>query len=436
MANSVIVENLSKKFDINKLNRDNQFREALVNLAKRTFSRNRENKEEIWALKNVSFSVEKGEIVGIIGRNGAGKSTLLKILSKITYPTSGRINVQGRVGSLLEVGTGFHDELTGRENIYLNGSILGMTKKEVRKNLDAIIDFSEVEQFLDTPIKKYSSGMRLKLGFAVAAHLDTDILFLDEVLAVGDVAFQKKCLDTIKDLPNSGRTLIFVSHSMATVGNLCPRTLLFEKGELRQDGRTTDVINKYLSGLTELTGISKQYSFDLTHIPNRHGSGEIRYNAIEFLDLAGNPKEHIYCGDNLKVRFYYKVNKTISKPEFYFNFKTDEGTHVNTFGTALSGCEIQTLHPGTGFLDVDIEFLNLLPDRYYLTIWINTRNTIISEVDTNYDGIEHCAFIDVEVPTKTDHCRKAFDKWWGVMFIPCKWNFEGMNVSVEPIENV
>jgi lipopolysaccharide transport system ATP-binding protein len=195
MEHSILVENVSKKYDISKLKKETQFREVLVNLFKRAIFRDQKNKEEIWALKNISFSVEKGEIVGIIGRNGAGKSTLLKILSKITYPTSGQIKVQGRVGSLLEVGTGFHEELSGRENIYLNGSILGMKKREVKEKLDEIVSFSEVEKFLDTPIKWYSSGMRLKLGFSVAAHLNTEILFIDEVLSVGDIAFQRKCLD-------------------------------------------------------------------------------------------------------------------------------------------------------------------------------------------------------------------------------------------------
>ena len=199
MEKAIIVDNLAKKFDISKLQKDTQFREALINFVKRSLFRNGESKEEILALKNVSFSVEQGEIVGIIGRNGAGKSTLLKILSKITYPTCGKIKIQGKVGSLLEVGTGFHEELTGRENIFLNGSIVGMKKKRGEGKLDEIIEFAEVEKFIDTPIKRYSRGMRLKLGFSVAAHLETDILFIDEVLAVGDVAFQKKCLDTMKD---------------------------------------------------------------------------------------------------------------------------------------------------------------------------------------------------------------------------------------------
>jgi len=443
MTDAITVEHLSKKFDISKLRKETQFREALVNFAKRAIFRSKDFKEEIWALNNVSFSVGKGEIVGIIGRNGAGKSTLLKILSKIMYPTNGKINIQGRVGSLLEVGTGFHWELSGRENIYLNGSILGMRKKEVKSKLDAIVDFAEVERFLDTPIKYYSSGMRLKLGFSVAAHLDTDILFVDEVLAVGDVAFQKKCLDTMKDLRNSGRTVIFVSHTMSTVENLCPRVLWFDKGELRMDGRSSDVINHYISQFGEIEAKTK---FDLTDVPNRQGTGIIRYLGIEFLTLDGEPKEHIYCGDGLKVRLYYKVNKPISKPEFYFNMKTDVGSRVTTFGTALSGHEIQTLYPGTGYIDVDIEFFNILPDRYYMNLWINTCDVLITENDINHDGIDCGAAINVEVPNSNQLsnelektcglANKGFDKWWGVMFIPCKWNFQGLHTSNILTKNV
>jgi len=225
MAYSIIVEHLSKQYKIGRLRRENMLREALVNFVKRPFGRRHAKDEVVWALKDVSLRVEEGEVVGIIGRNGAGKSTLLKLLSKITHPTSGTAKVGGRVGSLLEVGTGFHEELTGRENIYLNGSILGMAKKEVDSKMHAIVSFADVERFIDTPIKRYSSGMRLRLGFAVAAHLDVDVLFVDEVLAVGDVGFQKKCLQKMGNMRNSGRTVLFVSHNMAAVENLCPRAI-------------------------------------------------------------------------------------------------------------------------------------------------------------------------------------------------------------------
>jgi len=202
--------------------------------------------EAIWALKDVSFEVEEGEIVGIIGRNGAGKSTLLKILSRVTAPTSGEIKVRGRVASLLEVGTGFHPELTGRENIFLNGAILGMTKGEIRKKLDEIVAFAEIDQFLETPVKRYSSGMYVRLAFAVAAHLDPEILVVDEVLAVGDAAFQKKCIGKMGEVAKGGRTVLFVSHNMGALRNLCPRALLIHLGKVEADGLSDEVVSQYI----------------------------------------------------------------------------------------------------------------------------------------------------------------------------------------------
>lgn len=223
------VQGLSKRYQLGQAQHDQMLRERLVEMIKRPFGGIKET-ESVWALRDVSFDADEGEVIGFVGRNGAGKSTLLKILSRITYPTSGEVKVNGRVASLLEVGTGFHDELTGRENIYLNGSILGMQKREVEQRFNAIVDFSGVEQFIDTPIKHYSSGMRLRLGFAVAAHLEPDVLIVDEVLAVGDAGFQKKCIQTMEGLRNSGRTVLFVSHNLAAVENLCSRGIWIDEG--------------------------------------------------------------------------------------------------------------------------------------------------------------------------------------------------------------
>jgi len=215
----------------------------------------------IWALKDVSFEVKQGEVVGIIGRNGAGKSTLLKVLSRITEPTKGRAEIKGRLGSLLEVGTGFHPELTGRENIYLSGAILGMTKKEIDRKFDDIVDFSGIEKFINTPVKRYSSGMLVRLGFAVAAHLEPEILLVDEVLAVGDVAFQKKCLGKMKDVASGGRTVLLVSHNMQSINSLCNRAILLENGRIAYSGSTTEAINKYLKeGKTNKNGKLKWVS--------------------------------------------------------------------------------------------------------------------------------------------------------------------------------
>ncbi|HXE13043.1 MAG TPA: ABC transporter ATP-binding protein, partial [Bryobacteraceae bacterium] len=246
MPTAIQVDNISKQYVLGRFNEGATLRETLTGMAANIFRKSRTKTDILWALKNVSFSVEEGEVVGIVGRNGAGKSTLLKVLSKITYPTSGRISVKGRVASLLEVGTGFHEELTGRENIYLNGSILGMTKKEVDSKFDAIVEFSGVARHIDTPIKRYSSGMRLRLGFAVAAHLDPEVLIVDEVLAVGDAGFQKKCLGAMEELRSDGRTVLFVSHNLAAVENLCTRAIWIENGGVQQDGPTREVIEAYM----------------------------------------------------------------------------------------------------------------------------------------------------------------------------------------------
>lgn len=250
-----------------------------------------------WALDGVSFEVLPGEVVGIIGRNGAGKSTLLKVLSRITRPTSGRAELHGRVGSLLEVGTGFHSELTGRENIYLNGAVLGMRRKEIQGKLDRIVDFAGTEEFLDTPVKHYSSGMRVRLAFAVAAHLDTELLLADEVLAVGDVVFQKKCVEEIGSIARHGRTVLFVSHNMGTIAQLCPKTMLLDKGRLCASGKTNDVIDTYLTRFStqapqakvDPPAIDKGMAISLVAVTDRSGApcGEIDWRfpftiAVEF----------------------------------------------------------------------------------------------------------------------------------------------------------
>ncbi len=243
------IKNLSKKYSISHAGTYKTLRESIIETVKKPFqlfsAGSKSNKEEFWALKNIEFNVEKGEKIGIIGRNGAGKTTLLKILSQITYPTTGEVKLHGRVASLLEVGTGFHMELTGRENIFLNGAILGMKQLEIRKKFDEIVEFSGVEKFLDTPVKRYSSGMHVRLAFAVAAHLEPEILLIDEVLAVGDVEFQKKCLGKMKDVARQGRTVIFVSHNMAAVKNLCPKCILLKDGQIDDSGDTDKIIDKY-----------------------------------------------------------------------------------------------------------------------------------------------------------------------------------------------
>ncbi|MGZ4314378.1 MAG: ABC transporter ATP-binding protein [Gaiellaceae bacterium] len=250
MATAIAAMGLSKRYRIGELQASyGTLRESLVRLGRRMAGGpHRHHHEEIWALRDVSFEVPEGQVIGVIGHNGAGKSTLLKLLTRITTPTSGRAEIRGRVGSLLEVGTGFHPELTGRENVFLNGSVLGMKRREIAQRFPEIVEFAGVERFIDTPVKRYSSGMSVRLAFAVAAHLEPEILLVDEVLAVGDAEFQQRCLGRMQDFGASGRTIVFVSHNMQAVARLCERAILLEGGEITRDGESADVVARYLQG--------------------------------------------------------------------------------------------------------------------------------------------------------------------------------------------
>jgi lipopolysaccharide transport system ATP-binding protein len=258
----------------------------------------------IWALDDVSFEIRQGEVVGIIGRNGAGKSTLLKILARVTKPTRGFAEVRGRLGTLLEVGTGFHSELTGRENVFLSGAVLGMSKADIRRRFDEIVAFSEVGKFLDTPLKHYSSGMQMRLAFAVAAHLETEILLIDEVLAVGDANFQKKCLEKVGDIAKQGRTALFVSHSTAAVATLCKLGILLEHGRIKTFGHISDVVGQYLS-----TGAAAAATVHLSAWEHREGSGEVRISAISLRDHTGSPRDHFEYGDDLSFELTLEARR-------------------------------------------------------------------------------------------------------------------------------
>jgi lipopolysaccharide transport system ATP-binding protein len=264
--------------------------------------------EEFWALKDVSFEVKRGEVLGIIGPNGAGKSTLLKILSRITEPTEGRVRIRGRVASLLEVGTGFHPELTGRENIYLNGAILGMTRAEIRRKFDEIVDFAGVEKFVDTPVKRYSSGMYVRLAFAVAAHLEPEILVVDEVLAVGDSEFQKKCLGKLSQVATGGRTVLFVSHNMTAIQALCAKCILLRNGQLAAMNATAKIVNFYLS--SNVTGCTMQV--DLSKL-GRKGEGNVRFRSIVFFDQYGRVTTSPKTGEELNIRLDFIGSRTTSR---------------------------------------------------------------------------------------------------------------------------
>jgi lipopolysaccharide transport system ATP-binding protein len=278
-----------------------------------------EKKEEFWALKNISFNVQRGEVVGIIGANGAGKSTLLKILSQITPPTEGEVVLRGRVGSLLEVGTGFHPELTGRENIFLNGAILGMKKAEIEKKFDEIVAFAGIDKFLDTPVKRYSSGMYVRLAFSVAAHMEPDILLVDEVLAVGDTEFQKKCLGKMDEITKKeGRTILFVSHNLGAIKQLCTRTILLKKGEVEFEGETERAIEYY-------TNRDIQNIIDLKKNPNRRGDGRIKLTKFHIEDVNGNNVQTVKTNSPATFVFSYECPdpKNISGVDFGFSLVKD-----------------------------------------------------------------------------------------------------------------
>jgi lipopolysaccharide transport system ATP-binding protein len=311
MSDSIIsVENLSKCYIIGRnTEQGDGLRHIMERAVRAPFSilkggaREKQAKtEEFWAVRDVSVEIKRGEIVGVIGRNGAGKSTLLKLLSRITEPTRGKISLRGRVASLLEVGTGFHPELTGRENIFLNGAILGMSRVEIKRKFDEITAFAEIDRFLDTPVKRYSSGMYVRLAFAVAAHLEPEILIVDEVLAVGDAEFQKKCMGKMGDVSaKEGRTVLLVSHQMPAIQNLCTRCILMDRGQLIQEGKTEDIVNAYMSKGSELA------SGGLADRKDRAGKGDIRVTSIGLRDDSGNSIQEAIAGSDVVLSLGYKV---------------------------------------------------------------------------------------------------------------------------------
>ena len=294
---AIRVENISKRYTIGKTS-SGSLRETIAGLFSKDDSG---NTEEFYALRDVSFEVKRGEAIGVIGKNGAGKSTLLKILSRITEPTTGRIEIDGRVSSLLEVGTGFHPELTGRENVFLNGTILGMSRTEVKRKFDEIVDFSGVEKFLDTPVKRYSSGMTVRLAFAVAAHLEPEILIIDEVLAVGDAEFQKKCLGKMEDVAGEGRTVLFVSHNMGAVQNLCKKCVFLKNGKVAQYGDTPSIVDTYIGGEAEASGY-------LQENVARSGSGKAYFIDFYTEDTSERRISQILNGQDIFFVFVIKID--------------------------------------------------------------------------------------------------------------------------------
>ena len=379
MSDTVIkIDHLSKRYRIGENHggrfRYQSLRDALTKSFLRLSSRfnrpyrlskgHHQTQDVLWALKDVSFEVKKGEVIGIIGRNGAGKSTFLKILCRITEPTEGFVDLHGRVGALLEVGTGFHPELTGRENIYLNAAILGMKKREIDRKFDEIVAFAEIEKFIDTPVKHYSSGMYVRLAFAVAAHLDPEILLVDETLAVGDAAFQKKCLGKMSNVAHQGRTVLFVSHSMGAVSGLCTRAILLNQGKIETQGPANEVIRQYLRS------VERQQTIPLRDRRDRVGDGRARLTAVSFFNERLEPIQFAASGQELMIALHYEStnHRSIDKLCFEIGVYNLFGELIFLCGSDFARGELNQLPP-RGRVLCRIPHLPLSPGLYDLNVY-------------------------------------------------------------------
>jgi ABC-type polysaccharide/polyol phosphate transport system ATPase subunit len=350
---AVVVERVSKRFRL--------YGERTRSLKQAVLQRRRATFEEFWALRDVSFEIPQGSTFGLIGENGSGKSTLLKCIARILRPDTGDIATHGRLAALLELGSGFHPELSGRENVYLNGSILGLSKREIDKRLDAIVDFAGVESFIDQPVKNYSSGMYVRLGFSVAINVDPDILLVDEVLAVGDASFQQKCMEKFADYRRSGRTVVVVSHAMGQLRNFCDRAAWLAHGRLQAVGPAGVVVDDYV----DETHAERKVA-DVAQGDARWGSGEIRVDRVEILDAAGRDTRTLRTGDGVVIRLHYRAGQRVNQPVFGLGITTLEGHDVTGPNTRDTG-EVPEFLDGEGHVDFRVDQLALLPGTYELT---------------------------------------------------------------------
>lgn len=394
----ISVEGLGKSYTIRHEGQTHykSLREEIFKLPSRLLQRGGQSREEFWALKDVSFDIMPGDRVGIIGRNGAGKSTLLKLLSRITEPTTGRITLRGRVASLLEVGTGFHPELTGRENIYLNGAILGMTRSEVRRKFDEIVDFAGVEKFLDTPVKRYSSGMYVRLAFAVAAHLEPEILIVDEVLAVGDAEFQKKCLGKMEAIGKNGRTILFVSHNIVAIEHLCTKGVFIQNGEVKHNGTVQKITELYLSQLKNKS--APQIS--------QCNSKFIKKIWIE----ANNKKEttSLHLGSSFYI--CVEISGEISNFVLGFYIKNSSSIRVASFSTLYQEkYRVLSTKESKTFI-FKISDSNLLPDDYYISLFL------ANEQEISFDKALDAAYFTIE-PKDIFGTGRIYEKNHGICYL-------------------
>lgn len=444
---------VSKRFILHH-ERPRSFQDVMVSifglrtLSRRGFAMPGPVREEFWALRDVNFSIYAGEAVGIIGENGSGKSTTLKLISRILEPSTGSVSVRGKVSALLELGTGFHPELTGRENIFLNGSLLGLSRKEMAARYEDIVDFSEIGEFIDTPIKHYSSGMVMRLAFAVAINVDPDILLTDEVLAVGDEAFQRKCLDHISMLRRRGVTILFVSHALEAVRSLCSRAIWLDHGRMIADGPAGEVVDRYLAYENEkhterlraaqesrpvnlppapsrpvpmepshpgdeddesfLSSVPGQAALDVPVLPVERP--DVRITSVTFLDGSGAPSETFRTNEPITIRLHFEARSRVEDPVFGVAIYTENGTHINGPNTRFSGLEIPGIW-GTGYADYHVEQLPLMAGRYYVTVAVTGREF------TDVLDHQHRAYSFVVQPT-AELGERA-----GLVYIPSRWSY-------------
>ncbi len=383
MSNIVInIENLGKQYEIGSAeDRGRTFREALTDKVlnpfrqiRRTFTPGTSDIEteakSIWALKDLSLQVKQGEVLGVIGRNGAGKSTLLRVLSKITEPTEGQVEISGRVGSLLEVGAGFHSELTGKENIFLNGAILGMKKAEIERKFDEIVAFAEIEKFIDTPVKRYSSGMYMRLAFAVAANLEPEILLVDEVLAVGDAVFQTKCLAKMSNITRQGRTVLFVSHNLGAVSSICQRGLVLDGGRLIFQGPVQEAIQFYEGEIFQKKYVDKR----IADRKDRSGTGDVKLVDFHIENENGEKIDRIHNGNTVKLCFCYRTKREQGAEDVDLNIVVERETGESVFqlGTRFTGQQIKHL-PHNGQIVCTIKRFPLVPGKYKLSLYLESE---------------------------------------------------------------
>ncbi len=404
---AIQVEGLSKKY---RLGQTRTLRQRLASMLRATNTEQADSLQSgtFWALRDVSFSLQPGRVLGVVGHNGAGKSTLLKLLSRITDPTSGSAAIRGRVASLLEVGTGFHPELTGRENIFLNGAILGLKQNEIKRHFERIVDFAEVGRFLDTPVKRYSSGMYVRLAFAIAAHLEPEVLIVDEVLAVGDASFQRKCLGKMGDVARGGRTVVFVSHNMAAVRNLCHEAILLNSGCIERHGNTDEVIDAYLNRMFAGSSDDGEIGWDL---PDAPGGEEVRLLRVRAIDEAGSPRGVFDLSEDIRVEMTYRVLKPLEDMRWVIKVICDDGS------IALATTDHTQREPGTKpgvYCSTCIIPRKLLNAGRY-SLRINAGCPGIKEY------VPGQSFIRFQTTRSTDHGSYYAEKWPGAVAPSLEW---------------